>query len=105
SSVLLLYCDTSRPSPSPKKLASKRIAVSLDLSGRRLGLPVPPTTIPATSVPLTVTVCALKNVIASRKFGFCPDLPFAARSRSELKKFVFGKNGSSLTTHDSVTEG
>src|ERR1043166_2859562 len=80
-------------------------SVSVERSGLSDALPVPPIAIPGTSAPLTVTVEALKNVMASRKFGWRPDRPFDARKRNELTASVLGKNDSSLTTHEAPNDG
>src|SRR5690349_24459586 len=60
---------------------------------------------PGWSTPSIVTVCVLKNVMASRKFGRCPDFPYDVRSRSDDTQSCFGKNGSSLTTYERPADG
>src|SRR5207245_1909957 len=59
---------------------------------------------PGTS-PLAATATGLKNAMASVGPGWRPDLPQAARNRTEFMRSDRGKNGSSEITHDPHTLG
>src|SRR5437879_5434175 len=59
---------------------------------------------PGTS-PLAATATGLKNAMASVGPGWRPDLPQAARNRTEFMRLERGKNGSSEITHDPPTLG
>ena len=84
---------------------SNPISNSLETSGLRSAFPVPPTRIPGMSPAGVVTVCVLKNVMASRKLGRCPDCPYAARSRRDERTSLRGKKPSSLMTHETLAAG
>jgi len=79
---------------------------SVERSGSSLGLPTPPTVTPTASAPVaSVTPTGSKNGMASVEPGWRPVRPQAARNLSDDKNDNWGKNDSSLSTHEPLSFG
>src|SRR5689334_16068328 len=92
--------------------ASKPPSNSAESSGLRFGLPRALARRPGESVPVELVAISGSFTVVGEKMtradvapGCTPDAPYALRSRSWFNQFIFGKNGSSLTSHERLNFG